>query len=147
VGRCRGTQALCELCPAGGTSLCTNVAGEAWRVAGISLRWAICWRSSVMRCDGSTGSAVGVGSSPGILTGSPTYACRSSLNVVRIPRTRGGASVQYWSAWHMMDAFSVWWKRSTSTLATGWLSVRVECHRAWPRSGKVEIQINVPGRW
>jgi hypothetical protein len=80
-------------------SLCTNVAGEAWRAAGTGLRRAMCRRSCVMRCSGSAGSAVGVSSSPGILRGSPytssaTDACRSALNDVWIPRrTRGSASV------------------------------------------------------
>jgi hypothetical protein len=65
--------------------------------------------SEPVRCQ-SPWSAVGVSSSPGILSGSPytssaTDACRSSLNAVRIPRiTRGRASVQCWSAWHMMAA-------------------------------------------
>jgi hypothetical protein len=68
-----------------------NVAGEAWRAAGTGLRRAMCWRSSVMRSAGSTGLALGVSSSPGILKGSPytssaTDVCRSSLKVVRIPR-------------------------------------------------------------
>jgi hypothetical protein len=82
-----------------------------------------------MKCAGSTGSAVGASSSPGILRGSPytssdADACRSSLNAVRIPRrTRGSASVQCWSAWHMMAVFSVQWKRSTSPLAAGWWAV------------------------
>jgi hypothetical protein len=44
------------------------------------------------------------------------------LNAVRIPRTRGRASVQCWSAWHMMPAFGIRWKRSTSLLAAGWWS-------------------------
>ena len=57
----------------------------------IGLRRAMCWRSSVMRFSGSTGSGAGASSSPGILKASPyttsaTDACRSSLNVVRIPR-------------------------------------------------------------
>jgi hypothetical protein len=38
-------------------------------------------------------------------------------------RTKGSASVQCWSAWHMMAAFSVRWKRSTSPLAAGWWAV------------------------
>jgi hypothetical protein len=80
-------------------SLCTNVAGEVWRAVGTGLRRAMCRRSRVMRCAGSTGSAVGVSSSPGILRDSPytnsdTDACRYALNDVRIPRrTRGSASV------------------------------------------------------
>jgi hypothetical protein len=79
-------------------------------------------------CAGSTGSAVGVSSSPGILRGSPytssfTDACRSSLNAVQILRTSGSAFAQCWSAWHMMAAFTVWWKRSTSLLAAGWWAV------------------------
>jgi hypothetical protein len=44
-------------------SLCTNVDGEAWRATGTGLRRGMCWQSSVMRCAGSTGSAVGVSSS------------------------------------------------------------------------------------
>jgi hypothetical protein len=69
------------------SSLCPNVDREAWPAAGTGLRWAMCWRSSVMRCTGSTGSAVGDSSSPGILRGSlytssATDACRSSLNAV-----------------------------------------------------------------
>jgi hypothetical protein len=65
-------------------SLCTNVAGEAWRAAGSGLRRAMCWRSLVMGSAGSTGLALGISSSPGILKGSPytssaTDACRSSL--------------------------------------------------------------------
>jgi hypothetical protein len=117
------------------------------------LRWAMCWRSSVMRCAGSTGSAVGVSSSPGILSGSSctssaTDACKSSLNAVGIPRTRGSASVHCWSAWHMMAAFSVRWKRSTSPLAGGGgrSYVRAECLTAWPGIGTVGIQIDAPGR-
>jgi hypothetical protein len=103
--------------------------GEAWRVTGISLRRAICGRSSVIRCAGFTGSAVGVTSSPGILggslyTSSAADSCRSSLNAVRIPRrTSGSASVQCSSGWHMMAAFGVRWKRSTSSLAAGWWAV------------------------
>jgi hypothetical protein len=50
--------------------LCTNVAGEAWRAAGTGVRRAMCWRSSVMNA-GSTGSAVGVSSSPAVRRGSP----------------------------------------------------------------------------
>jgi hypothetical protein len=106
-----------------------------------------------MRCAGSTESAVGVSSSPEILKGSlytssAIDACRSYLNAVWIPRrTRGSASVQCWSAWHMMAAFSVRWKRSMSPLAAGWLSVRVECHRVWPGSERAEIQTDVPGWW
>jgi hypothetical protein len=82
-----------------------------------------------MRCAGSTGSAVGVSSSPGSLRGSPdtssaTDACRSYLKAVRIPRrTRGSASVHCWCAWYMMAAFSVRRKRSTSPLAVGWWAV------------------------
>jgi hypothetical protein len=65
-------------------SLCTNVDGETWRAAGTGLRRTMCRRSAVMRCAGSTGSAVGASSSPGILRGSPytssaTDACKSSL--------------------------------------------------------------------
>jgi hypothetical protein len=79
-----------------------------------------------MRCAEFTWSAVGAGSSPGSLRFSPykssaTDACRSSLNAVRIPkRTRGSVSVHSWSAWNMMAAFCVRWKRSTSLLAAGW---------------------------
>jgi hypothetical protein len=79
-----------------------------------------------MRSTGSTGLALGVSSSLGIhkgslYTNSATEACRSSLNDVPIPRrTRGSASVHCWFAWHMMGAFSVWWKRSTSLLAAWW---------------------------
>jgi hypothetical protein len=66
-------------------SLCTNVDGEVWRAAGTGLRRAMYWWSSVIRCAGFTGSAVGVSSSPDILRCSPytssvTGACRSSLN-------------------------------------------------------------------
>jgi hypothetical protein len=106
-------------------SLCMKVAGLAWRVAGTGLKRAICWRSCVMRCAGSRGWSLGVSSSPGIRKGSPytssaTDACRSALNDVRMPRrTRGGASVQCWSAWHMMAVFSVRWNLSTSPLAAG----------------------------
>jgi hypothetical protein len=46
-----------------------NVAREAWRAARTGLRRAMFWRSSVMRCAGSTGSAVGVSSLPGIVIG------------------------------------------------------------------------------
>jgi hypothetical protein len=82
-----------------------------------------------MRCSVSTVSAVGVSSSQCILRGSPytssaTEACRSSLYAVRIPRrTKGSASVHCWSAWYMMAAFSVRWKRSTSPLAAGLYAV------------------------
>jgi hypothetical protein len=38
----------------------------ACRVAGICHRRAVCWRSSVTRYAGSTGSAVGVSNSPAI---------------------------------------------------------------------------------
>jgi hypothetical protein len=44
-----------------------NVAGEAWRAAGIGLRRVMC---SVMRCTGIAGSEVGVSSSQGIFRGS-----------------------------------------------------------------------------
>jgi hypothetical protein len=104
-------------------SLCMKVPGLAWRVAGTGLRWAMCWHSCVMRCAGSTGCALGVSSSPGILKGFPytssaTDACRSTLKDVRIPRRmRGSVSVQRWSAWHVMADFSVRWKHSTSPLA------------------------------
>jgi hypothetical protein len=83
----------------------------------------MCWRSCVMRCAGSIGCAVCVRNSPGILNVSPYMssaddACRSALNEERMPRTtRGSVSVQCWSAWHMMAAFRVRWKRSTSPLA------------------------------
>jgi hypothetical protein len=109
--------------------LYTNVAGEAWSAAGTSLRRAMCWLSSVMRCAGFTGSAVGVSSSLGIFKGSPytssaTDACRFSLKAVLIPRrTRGSASVHCWSASQMMAAFRVRCKRSTSPLAAGWWAV------------------------
>jgi hypothetical protein len=110
-------------------SLCTNVAGVACCAAGTGLWRAMSWRSCVMRCVEFIGSAIGASSLPGILKGSPykssvTAACRPSLNAVRIPRkTSGSASVQCWSAWHMMAAFSVWWKRSTSPLAAEWSAV------------------------
>jgi hypothetical protein len=108
---------------------CMNVAVEAWRVAEISLGWAMFWRSLVIRCIGATGSAVRVSSSPGIRRGSPymssaTDACRSSLNGVRIlRRTRGSASVNCWSEWHMMAAFSIQLIHSMSPLAAGWWAV------------------------
>jgi hypothetical protein len=77
-----------------------NVAGEAWCAAGTGLRRAMCWQSSVMRCAGSAGLAVGVSSLLGILKGSPyntssgTDACKSSLKAVRmLGRTKGSASV------------------------------------------------------
>jgi hypothetical protein len=55
-----------------------------------------------------------------LYTSSADDACRSALNEERMPRrTRGSASVQCWSAWHMMAAFRVRWKRSTSPLAAG----------------------------
>jgi hypothetical protein len=79
--------------------LCMNVAGEAWQAAGTALRRAMFWRTSVMRSAGSTGLALGVSSSLGILkdslyTSSATDACRSSLKALWIPRrTRGSASV------------------------------------------------------
>jgi hypothetical protein len=65
--------------------LYTNVPRRAWRVAGTGLRRAMCWRSCVMRCAGSTGCAVCVRNSPGILNVSPYTssaddACRSDLN-------------------------------------------------------------------
>jgi hypothetical protein len=107
-----------------------------------------------MMCAISTGSAVGVSSSPEILGGSPytslaIHVCKSALPAVRIPRrTMGSASVQYWSALHMMAAFSVRWKRSKSQLwGGGRLSERTGCHTAWPGSGRVKIQTDVPGRW
>jgi hypothetical protein len=52
-------------------SLCIKVPGFAWRVAGTGLRLAMGWHSCVMRCAGSTGCALGVSSSPGIVIGSP----------------------------------------------------------------------------
>jgi hypothetical protein len=76
-----------------------------------------------MRYAGSTGCLAGVSSSPGICRGSPdtssaTDACKSGLNDVRMPtRTRESASVQCWSAWHMMAAFSVRRNLSASLLA------------------------------
>jgi hypothetical protein len=82
-----------------------------------------------MRCSGSTGSAVGVSSSPEILRGSSytssaTNSCRSALNDVRMPRSiTGSVSVHRWSVWHMMAAFSVRWKRSTSPLAAEWWEI------------------------
>jgi hypothetical protein len=100
-----------------------KVLGLAWHVAGTGLRRSMCSRSCVMRCADSTGCALGVSSSQGILRGSPytssaTDACRSALNDVRMPRrTRGSVSVQCWSAWHMMAAFSVRWNLSTSLLS------------------------------
>jgi hypothetical protein len=69
------------------------------------------------------------GSSPVILRGSPytssaTDVCRSYLYAVRITRRKKeSSSVHCWSAWHMMAAFSVRWKRSTSPLAAGWWAV------------------------
>jgi hypothetical protein len=88
----------------------------------IGLRRAMCWRSWVMRCAGSTESAVGVSSSLGILRGLPytssaTNAYRSALkalNAVRIPRRTKG------SAYVPCPSFSERWKRSTSPLAAGW---------------------------
>jgi hypothetical protein len=86
----------------------------------------VCWRSCVMRCADSIRCVLQISSSPGILkssqyTSSATDACRSTLNDVWIPwKTRGSASVQCWSAWHMIATFSVRWKRSTSPLAPGW---------------------------
>jgi hypothetical protein len=82
-----------------------------------------------MRCASSTGSAVGVISSLEILRGSSytssaIVAYRSAMNDVRIPRrTRGSASFHCWSAWHMMAAITVRWKRSMSPLAEGWWAV------------------------
>jgi hypothetical protein len=79
-----------------------------------------------MRCDGSTVLVVGFSSSPGTRRGSPytssaTDACRSSLKAVRMPsRKIGSASVHRCSAWHMIAAFSVRWKRSTRPFAAGW---------------------------
>jgi hypothetical protein len=102
-----------------------NVPGLAWRVAGTGLRRAMCWRSCVMNSTGSMVCVVVVRNSPGILNGSPYTisaddVCRSALNKERIPRrTRGSASVQCWSVWHMMAAFRARWKRSTSPLAAG----------------------------
>jgi hypothetical protein len=99
----------------------------------------------------STRFAVSVSSSPGILKDSPytssvTDACKSALKAVRIPRrTRRSPTVHCLSAWHMMATFSVWWKRSTSTLAEGWLAV--EFHTIWPGSRRVVTQTDVPGRW
>jgi hypothetical protein len=110
-------------------SLCTNVDGKAWCATGTGLRRAMYRRSFVMRCAGSTGSAVGVSSSPGILRGSTytssaTDACTPALNYVWMPRgARGSASVDGWSAWHMMAAISVRCKRSTSPLDVGWWAV------------------------
>jgi hypothetical protein len=117
-----GAPKLGALRPAGGRRVCSSRSrcAQMWPGGGIGLRRAIYLRSSVMRCAGSTGSVVGVSNSPGILSGSPytssaTDACRSSLNAVPFPRrTRGSASIQCWSAWHMMAAFIVRWKRSTS---------------------------------
>jgi hypothetical protein len=106
-------------------SLCMKVPGLAWRIARTGLRRAICWRSCVMRCASSTGCAIDVSSLQAILRGSPytssaTNACRFALKDVWIPsRKRGSASVQYWSAWHVITAFSVQWKRSTSPLVAG----------------------------
>jgi hypothetical protein len=114
-------------------SLCTNVAGDAWRAAETGLRRAMYWWSPVKRCAGSTGSAVRVSSLPGILRGSPymssaTEACRPSLYALRIQRrTRGSASVHCWPLWHMMAAFSVRWKCSTSRLTAGCWAVVHEC--------------------
>jgi hypothetical protein len=85
----------------------------------------MCWHSCVIRCAGSTGSVVGVSSSPGILRGSPytssaTDVYRSTLKDVQIPRrVRRSTSVQCRSAWHMMVVFSVWLKHSKSPLAAG----------------------------
>jgi hypothetical protein len=110
-------------------SLYTNVAREAWPAAGSGQRRSICCQSSVMRCAGSIGLAVGVSSLPGVLRGVPymssvTDACRSSLNAVQIPRrTKGSTSVHCWSAWHMMAVFRVRWKRSMSLLVAGWWAV------------------------
>jgi hypothetical protein len=107
-------------------SLCMNVAGEVWRVAGTGLRQAMCWRNWVIRCAGSTGYAIRLSNSPRILRcssymSSVIDAYRSSLNAVRILRIiRGNASVHCWSLWHMMAAFSVRLKRSTSPLAARW---------------------------
>jgi hypothetical protein len=135
--RCRGVPKPDAFCPDGGRRGCTSrgrcARMEAWRAAKSGLRRAMCWRSSVMRFAGSTGLADGVSSSPGILRGSlytssATDLCMSSLNAMRIPRrTRGSASVSVHcqSAWHMMAAFSVRWKRSTTPLAAGcWVVVR-----------------------
>jgi hypothetical protein len=65
-------------------SLCTHAAGETWRAVRTGLRWAMCWRSSMVRCAGFTGLAVGASSSLGILrvllyTSLATDACRSSF--------------------------------------------------------------------
>jgi hypothetical protein len=90
-------------------SLCTKVPVLAWRVAGIRLRRVMRWRSCVMRCAGSTGFALGVSSSPGILrcspyTSSATDACRPALKVVpsmetsHMLRTLITGPQQYYSA-------------------------------------------------
>jgi hypothetical protein len=87
------------------------------------------WRSFVMRCAGSTWSMVGVSSLPGILrdssyANSATDVCKSALNDMRIPmKTRGSSSVNCWFAWHMMAAFSVRWKCSTTQFALGWWTI------------------------
>jgi hypothetical protein len=131
-----------------------NVPGEVWRAARTGLRRGHELAELVVRWDQSTGLAVGVSSSQGILRGSPytssaTDAYKSSLNAVRIPRiTTGNASVHCWSTWHLMAAFSVRWKRPTRPLAAGdgRSSVRAECHTTWLGIGRVGIQTDVPVR-
>jgi hypothetical protein len=123
-----------------------NVPGRVWRVAGTGLRRAMCWRSCVMRCAGSTGCAVAFSSLLRILSGSlytssADDACRSALNAVRMPRrTKGSTSVHCWFAWHMMAAFRVRWLRGDEQL-----SEKGECHRAWSGSGRVVTQTDDPG--
>jgi hypothetical protein len=70
-----------------------KVAVLAWHVVGIGLRRAMCWRSCVVRCVVSTGCALGVSSSLGILRGSlytssATDVYRSALNDVLMPGGR-----------------------------------------------------------
>jgi hypothetical protein len=141
---CSFLEVVVHECRQGGVACCWN-----WSEAGHVLA-EFC--EHVAR---SIGLVVGVSRSPSILRASPymssaTDACMSSLNAVRIPRrTRGSASVQWSCAWHMITALSVRWKRSTSPLAAGWWAVvaRAECRTVWPGSGRVAIQIDVPGRW
>jgi hypothetical protein len=120
--------------------------------------WSEARHMTAQLCDemaDSTGSAVGVSSTPEILRGSAytnsaTDASRSALNDVRMPRrTRGGASLHCWSASCTMAAFSVRWKRSTSPVAAdgGRLSRKVEFRTIWPGNGRVVTQTEIPGRW
>lgn len=115
-----------KTCSAVFSSLNTKTFGLECREAGTGLSSSAKERRRAVKSDRSDVQGVlGPKNSPGSLSGSPYSSsadeiCRSSLNALRMPsNTTGNISIQFLSAWRVMDALSCLWKRSTRQLCVG----------------------------